>query len=80
MTPENQAKLLQAYKMSIEACQDGIADILEDVILGEMEHAKPTVTFRDAYAMPETTPKGFPFESLDVKCATDGSKTRGVTS
>ena len=45
MTDENQAKLLTAYKYAIEAEQDGIAELLEDVILGEME-PRPTVTLR----------------------------------
>ena len=53
MTDENQAKLLTAYKHVIEAEQDGIAELLEDVILGEMEQ-RPTVTLRgDA---PRTAP------------------------
>ena len=40
MTGESQAKLLQAYRAAISAGQDGIADMLEDVILGELEEAK----------------------------------------
>lgn len=37
MKQEDQAKLLQAYRMAITAEQDGIADLLEDAILGEMK-------------------------------------------
>lgn len=33
MTDESNAKLLQAYKYATEADQDGIADLLGDVIL-----------------------------------------------
>lgn len=40
MKEDSQAKLLQAYRSAIAAGQDGIADMLEDVILGEMEEAK----------------------------------------
>ena len=36
MTQETQAKLLQVYRAAIEAEQDGIADMLEDVILDVM--------------------------------------------
>ena len=39
MKKENQALLLQAYRAAIAAEQDGIADMLEDVIIGEMEEA-----------------------------------------
>lgn len=37
MKKENRALLLQAYRAAIAAEQDGIADMLEDVILGEMD-------------------------------------------
>jgi len=40
MKEDSQAKLLQAYRAAIEAGQDGIADMLEDVIIGELEEAK----------------------------------------
>lgn len=46
MTEENKAKLMQAYRAAVAAGQDGIADMLEDVILGEMGQEK-TVTWRD---------------------------------
>lgn len=36
MTQEQNAKLLQAYRSAIAAGQDGIADMLEYVILGLM--------------------------------------------
>ena len=36
MTEENAAKVIQAYKYAIMADQDGITDLLEDVILDEM--------------------------------------------
>ena len=36
MTDESKAKLLQAYKFAVEADQDGIADLLEGVILDVM--------------------------------------------
>ncbi len=36
MTQEQNAKLLQAYRAAIAAGQDGIADMLEDVILEMM--------------------------------------------
>lgn len=42
MTGESQAKLLQAYRAAIEAGQDGIADMLETVILELMEESKPS--------------------------------------
>lgn len=37
MIPENRAALLRAFRSAIEAEQDGIADMLEDIILGEMD-------------------------------------------
>ena len=37
MMKENRAKLLQAYRSAIEAGQHEIADMIEDVILGEMD-------------------------------------------
>lgn len=46
MTKENKAKLMQAYRAAVAAGQDEIADMLEDVILGEMGREK-TVTWRD---------------------------------
>ena len=36
MTDEGKANLLRAYRLAVEAGQDGIADMLEDVILAEM--------------------------------------------
>lgn len=45
MTQEQNAKLLQAYRAAIAAEQDGIADALEDVILEEMDEARPSPIF-----------------------------------
>ena len=45
MTQEQSAKLLQAYRAAIAAGQDGIADMLEDVILEEMDEARPSPIF-----------------------------------
>jgi len=42
MTQESNAALLQAYKYATEANQDGIADLLETVILELMEEARPS--------------------------------------
>ena len=49
MTPENRAKLLQALCFAIQAGQDGISDLLQDVILGEMDGGEGcvNVTFPD---------------------------------
>jgi hypothetical protein len=55
MTEENKAKLMQAYRAAIAAGQDGIADMLEDVILGEMED-RPKKVQRKANAPYRTTP------------------------
>lgn len=52
MTKENKAKLMQAYRAAVAAGQDVIADMLEDVILGEMGREQ-TVTWRD---MPKVAP------------------------
>lgn len=42
MTQSQNAKLLQAYRTAIAAGQNGIADALEDVILEEMDEARPS--------------------------------------
>jgi len=42
MTQEQSANLLQAYRAAIAAGQDGIADLLEDAILEEMDEARPS--------------------------------------
>ena len=44
MTPESNASLLQAYKYAVEAGQDGIADLLESVILSEMDGERPNTS------------------------------------
>lgn len=41
MTPESKAQLLLAYRYAIMADQDGISDLLEDVILAEMSKEEP---------------------------------------
>lgn len=43
MTQEQSASLLQAYRMAVAAEQDGIADMLEDVILVEMGKSEVSV-------------------------------------
>ena len=45
MTDENKEKLLMAYKAAVQAGQSTLADLLHDVILGEMGQS-PTVTLR----------------------------------
>ena len=45
MKQEQNAKLLQAYRAAIAAEQYGIADALEDVILEEMDEARPSPIF-----------------------------------
>jgi hypothetical protein len=44
MTDESRAKLLQAYKFAVEADQDGIADLLEGVILDVMDGERTSST------------------------------------
>ena len=45
MTQEQSARLLQAYRAAVGSGQDGIADMLEDVILGEMGEARLSPIF-----------------------------------
>lgn len=47
MMQEGRAKLLQAYRAAIEAGQDGIADMLGDVILEEMNDRPSPKVFRE---------------------------------
>jgi hypothetical protein len=42
MTDEGKANLLRAYRLAVESDQDGIADMLEDVILGLMGSESPS--------------------------------------
>jgi hypothetical protein len=42
MIDEGKANLLRAYRLAVEAGQDGIADLLEDVILGLMGSESPS--------------------------------------
>ena len=46
MTDESKAKLLMAYKYAAMADQDGIADLLEDVILDVMGERTPWMVTR----------------------------------
>ena len=48
MTDESKAKLLQAYKFAAMADQDGIADLLESVILDVMGGGTPWIVTRGA--------------------------------
>lgn len=47
MTDESKAKLLMAYKYAAMADQDGIADLLEDVILDVMGGGTPWMVTRE---------------------------------
>ena len=58
MKPENQAQLLRAYRMAVEAEQDGIADILEDIIIGEMDAAVACKPFTPAFR-PRESPDSY---------------------
>lgn len=51
MTEESKAKLLQAYKYAAMADQDGIADLLEDVILDVMGKGTSSIVISE----PRTT-------------------------
>ena len=55
MTQEQNAKLLQAYRAAIAAEQDGIADMLEDVILAEMCAVPAIIGSRTTTEPPWTT-------------------------
>ena len=67
MTNENKAKLVQAYRAAVAAGQDEIADLLEDVIFGEMGKEK-TVAWRDAM-------KVAPLDNMPptITCSGEGS-------
>ena len=75
MTQEQNAKLLQAYRAAIAAEQDGIADMLEDVILGEMnDRPSPTVFCEDRSTTnpPWTISCGTDVVPLDAKVTYTG--------
>jgi hypothetical protein len=55
MTDEGKANLLRAYRLAIEAGQDGIADMLEDVILAEMCAVPAIIGSRTTTEPPWTT-------------------------
>ena len=46
MTDESKAKLLRAYRSAVEAEQDVIADMIEDVILDVMGGGTPWIVTR----------------------------------
>jgi len=70
MTEENRKRLLQAYRAAVAAGQGRIADVLEDVILGEMGQDQ-TVTWRDApkVALLNNMP-------LTITCSGEGAISR----
>ena len=72
MTEENKARLMQAYRAAVAAGQDGIADMLEDVILGEMGQEK-TVTWRDV-------PKVAPLDNMPMIPTCSGERAIGRES
>lgn len=65
MTEEYNAKLLIAYKFAIEASQDGISDVLEDVILAVMNGGQG-VTLRGGMV---TTP-AVPYDNRNIAIRT----------
>jgi len=69
MTEENKARLMQAYRAAVAAGQDGIADMLEDVILGEMGQEQ-TVTWRDV-------PKFAPLDNMPLTITRSGERAIG---
>lgn len=72
MTEENKAKLMQAYRAAITAGQNGIADMLENVILGEMGQ-KQTVTWLDA-------PKVALLDNMPLTITCSGERAIGCES
>ena len=73
MTSENQVKLLQAYTLALQAEQDGIAELLEDIILAEMKGVSSVMR-------PSLTPKRLddtqipPFGSRNVVTCESGKE------
>ena len=72
MTDESKAKLLQAYRAAVEAEQDVIADMIEDVILDVMGGGTPWMVTRG----PRTTLE----PPWNVTCTGIDHTTREVTS
>ena len=72
MTEENKKMLMQAYRAAVAAGQDGIADMLEGVILGEMGQEK-TVTWRDA-------PNVAPLDNMPLTITRCGERAIGRES
>ena len=89
MTDESKAKLLQAYRAAVEAEQDVIADMIEDVILDVMGGGTPSTVTRgtqNTLEPPwrvEATPLSVPM-TYTVNTATESTgidhTTREVTS
>lgn len=69
MTQEQNAKLLQAYRAAIAAKQDGIADMLEDVILGEMGSGEVKVPVMRGIKIGDGEPQVKP--SWNISCGPD---------
>ena len=66
MTEENKRRLLRAYSATVAAGMDEIADLLADVILGEMGQEK-TVTWWDA-------PKVAPLDGMPLTITCSGER------
>ena len=77
MTYENQAKLVEAYKFAICAEQDGIADLLEDLILSEMEQSVTLPHLTPKVAEPDNMPPIPAYGNRNVvTCATGKEDTK----
>lgn len=59
MTEESRTLLLQAYRAAIAAGQDSIANMLEDVILGEMGDDEPPIAYRLPITVGNGVDRGF---------------------
>ena len=89
MTDESKAKLLQAYRAAVEAEQDVIADMIEDVILDVMGGGTPSIVIGEHNAIKPPwrveatpTPLSVPM-TYAVNTATESTgidHTREVTS
>ncbi len=77
MTDESRAKLLQAYKFAVEAEQDGIADLLEDVILDVMDGERTSSIVIEPRNTPEPQWREPPWR---VTCTGIDTTTREVKS
>ena len=74
MTDESKAKLLQAYKFAVEADQDGIADLLEDVILDVMGERTSSIVIGERNTLEP------PWNVTSTTCTGIDHTTREVTS